>query len=146
MLTLLLFLGAFNASEAQIRNPQVRTCFALGGQFLNYNMYMPVEDQVGLCAFDRAAIGSIALLTQVTEGLSETAVTSYLATTGYNGNACEQAGGTLVDLFDNHGAMLMAACYFTRDGSLIELDTLKRGYNHPANQRLNDALKENLGL
>jgi hypothetical protein len=112
------------------KNPQIRTCQTLGGEYLVANSS---NDQIGLCKFDKAIVGALDLMLFN----HKEAILQSLKTFMKGQTNCESIGQiqTLIVL---QGASLQF-CSFA-DGSYIELGTLIKGSHSDDNQKLNQVL------
>lgn len=129
LIFLILIHVSFSASAVQ-KNPQIRICNQLNGQFFVAESSV---DQFGFCQFGSAAIGTLDLLQLKNEHQLSQAVQSYKS-----GQTQCQSNGQL-SRFQIVGGEEMLVCVFS-DGSLILNSTLEAGKNSDANHELNSAL------
>lgn len=113
------------------KNPQIRACVTSGGQF--FSVYTEEDDQLGLCQYGDALIGSIDILNKdVAEDETPLSIENYRAGI----HDCETFNLTTLTTFNGK---LISACRYN-DGSVIDLQTLYTGYNNERNFQLNKAL------
>lgn len=112
-------------------NPQIRICQSLHGEFLAAQNN---EDQVGLCKFDSAYVGTIDLLQFKDAGVNVESIQTYRD----GAKSCEPYGQLKTIEILNQGEQLQV-CFF-QDGSMLLNKTLEAGLRSSANQRLNQAL------
>ncbi len=129
ILTLLTF-SSLVASAVQ-KNPQIRTCHILGGEFLTADT---ANDQVGFCRLDTAIIGALDLMLFNNKEAISQSVNNYMK----NQTSCE-AVGQIQNLVNTGTEEVLKVCSFA-DGSYIELNTLTRGSHSPDNSKLNQVL------
>ncbi len=125
----LLLLSVSNA-HAILKNPQIRQCHLLNGEFFVANTE---SDQFGFCQFGEAIIGTIDLLRYADNDNDVFSIQAYKNNT----KDCEPFG-QLVDVKKPNGPVI-TMCSFT-DGSLIENQTLSLGKDSEKNKKLSDAL------
>lgn len=111
-------------------NPQMRACRVANGQFFVLDTGL---DQLGLCRIGYSVIGAIDLLNK-DAAIEDMPFSVYEYSRG--ATTCEPDH---VTTFPNPGGSALKVCYYD-DGSLIDLQTLIRGRNHPNNWYLNKAL------
>ena len=121
-----------NFALAAQKNPQMRTCRILKGQFF---VAESATDQFGFCKFGSAIIGTIDLVRH--QQLRETVLS--IQTYENNINSCAPFGLTK-KLITPDGDEV-SVCAFG-DGSLIESETLRLGIHAVENAFLNKALQE----
>jgi putative hemolysin len=115
-------------STAQ-NNPQIRICRQLGGEFVAANTD---TDQIGLCRFGQAYIGSIDLVRFVDKSSPDS-----IETYTNNIQSCEPYAQTKqVQILQGP---CLNVCVFS-DGSIIESQTLSNGRQNFNNAKLNKAL------
>ena len=128
------FLGLLIFSVSHVhavqKNPQIRRCHILKGEFFVANTE---SDQFGFCQFGEAIIGTIDLLRFSDNGNDVLSIQAYIN----NVQDCEPYG-QLIDVKKPNGPTLVM-CSFT-DGSLIENQTLSLGQSSEKNRHLNEAL------
>ncbi len=112
-------------------NPQIRICQSLHGEFLAAQNN---EDQVGLCRFDSAYVGTIDLLQFKDAGTNVESIQAYRD----HAKSCEPYGQLKSVKVLNQNELL-EICAF-QDGSLMLNKTLEAGIRAAVNQRLNQAL------
>ncbi len=118
-------------SFAAQKNPQIRTCHTLGGEFVAAQI---PHDEVGLCKFDQALIGANDLvLFENKESISQS-ISNYLK----SNTSCEP-NGQITTAVVLGGLSSIQFCSYA-DGSMIDLSTLIKGQNSADNQKLNEAL------
>ena len=111
-------------------NPQIRVCNLTGGAF---NVAATENDQVGLCKFDLAYVGTIDLLNFHDRIQAVQSIQTYIDGI----QSCEPYGQMkIVTLL---AGASVSVCVFN-DGTMIEADTLKKGRYDSSNVKLNKAL------
>lgn len=120
-----------SAAQA-IEMPWARVCRAEGGHIWILNLDQ--QDQPSLCVFGAAAIGSEALFIFKTGNPAPQAFAVYQS----GARDCSSQGGNLATYQDTDGNS-KTLCTF-QDGSLIENETLKRGFGSSANQGLDASI------
>lgn len=125
------FLVFFITLTALAQNPLIRVCNTTGGQF--HEIYFS-DDQVGFCQYELAMIDSETMLQSASFGVPSLAVEALFSSS----DTCALADGDLKQGVDATNAQFYF-CEF-RDGSMIELSTLKAGSDSPSNSKLVDAL------
>lgn len=127
----ILFTLAASISFSAQRNPQIRNCNLVGGDFVAANTS---NDQVGFCQLDKALIGAL----ELNLFNNKEAILQSLKVYMKNQLTCEN-GGQIQNLTIVGTSDSFKACAYP-DGSFIELMTLTRGYNSSENQKLNQVL------
>ena len=118
-----------SANSNGMRNPQIRVCVTNGGAFSTVDTD---NDQIPLCTFGEATIGSQALIDTLWENRSNVAaVQAYQNTPDADSTACEKNGGK---------AILDTGLCGWSDGSVIEAATLSRGNTDESNKQLSRVL------
>lgn len=112
-----------------VRNPQIRACYAAGGQFMVVNS---TEDQIGLCKLGPSLIGSIDLLNK--DARIEVPLSLHNYKKGVQ--VCGSQNRTILTTFD--GEEISFCQYY--DGSVIDIETLASGKNSGRNPELNSVL------
>ena len=112
-----------------VRNPQIRACFAAGGEFLVVNAY---EDQIGLCKFGLTLVGSIDILNK--DARIEVPLSLHNYKKGVQ--VCGSQNQTTFTTFE--GEEISVCQYY--DGSVIDIETLASGKNSGRNPELNSVL------
>lgn len=128
-----LSLIAFSCSIAfsAQKNPQIRTCNILGGEFVVAASH---NDQIGFCQFGNALVGALDLtLFNNNEAISQS-ISSYIKSQ----TSCEPTG-RIETLILVGGSKSLQTCVYS-DGSRIELGTLIKGSSSADNDKLNEAL------
>lgn len=112
-----------------VRNPQIRACYAAGGEFLVVNAF---EDQIGLCKFGLSLVGSIDILHQ------DARIEIPLSLHNYKKGVllCGSQNQTTLTSFE--GKEISVCQYY--DGSVIDIETLTSGKNSSRNLQLNSVL------
>lgn len=111
-------------------NPQIRQCHITGGEFL---VAQTENDQIGLCKYDSALIGTIDLLTYEDNLNPVQSLQTYIDGI----QSCEPYAQTkTIQILD--GTSIDVCVFF--DGSTIDSNTLKLGRHAPENTKLNKAL------
>ncbi len=131
MKTLILFtivLTSTMALAAQ-KNPLIRTCNSLGGEFVVANAS---SDQISFCKFGKSLVGALDLMLFNNKESITQSINSYMK----NQNSC---GGQIETMIVLGGNINYQVCTYP-DGSLIELGTLIKGTNSADNDKLNAAL------
>ena len=124
-LTLLL---VSNSSFAT-RNPQIRACVTVGGQFLVVNSEF---DQIGLCRIDSSLVGAIDILN------SDSGIEVPLSLYNYKKGVKSCASQNLATLYTFENEALYVCQY--SDGSILDVETLTSGKDSARNQELNKVL------
>lgn len=112
------------------KNPQIRTCQTLGGDYLVANSY---NDQIGLCKFDKAIVGALDLMLFNNKEAISQSLNAFM-----KGQTNCESVGQIQTLIIVQGASLQF-CSFA-DGSFIELGTLIKGIDSADNQKLDQVL------
>lgn len=116
-------------SSFAAENPQIRACRLAGGEFMVVNS---PEDQIGLCKFGPALVGSIDILNK--DARIEVPLSLHNYKKGIQ--TCSSQNMALLMTFDKKE--LLVCQYY--DGSIIDIDTLASGKNSGRNALLNSAL------
>ncbi len=112
------------------KNPQIRTCNLLGGEFVVASTH---QDQIGFCQFDKALIGALDLTYfNNNESISQS-INNYMK----GQNNCDQVGQ--IETVIVIGGNSLQTCAFA-DGSYIELGTMIKGKESADNAKLNQVL------
>jgi hypothetical protein len=128
MKKLLLVITLLSLNVFASQNPQIRVCRISQG---NFEVFDIGTDEIGHCNLGKASIDTISLMQIRFEGEKSLAVQALEF--GDRGCAFE-----VVDGVNNEHTREL--CLY-RDGSSIELETLKKGPNHIDNRRLMAILK-----
>lgn len=117
------------AASYAVRNPQIRACYAAGGEFMVVNA---PEDQLGICKLGLSMVGSIDILNK------DARIEIPLSLHNYKKGVqlCLAQNRTTLSTFD--GEEISVCQYY--DGSVIDLETLSSGKNNNRNDLLNSAL------
>ena len=118
---------AFSAQK----NPQIRTCNVLGGEFVTV---ATANDQVGFCQLNKALVGSLDLLLFKDKESVVQSINSYMK----NQTACENSGRVQTVTLIGSSDTFKVCAY--EDGSFIELKTLNKGPHSSDNLKLNQVL------
>lgn len=110
------------------KNPQIRICHRLGGEFIVAASH---NDQIGFCQFDKAIVGAIDLFLFDSKERINQSINSYMK----GQTECSGEIETLIVL-DRES---LRFCTYP-DGSHIELGTLIKGSHSNDNVKLNQAL------
>ncbi len=134
-----LFSVSFSVLNAfAITNPWIRTCQAKGGEFFVAGAG-EVSD-VAFCKFGNALIGAETLYLQTSQ-FNTKAVQAYMANqSNQDGNSICYANSGVVKSAPSSEGIAVNYCLFVEDTSIIEIETLGRGYLSPLNTQLNLAL------
>lgn len=124
-LTLLL---VSNSSFAT-RNPQIRACATVGGQFFVVNSTF---DEIGLCRIDAALVGAIDILNR------DSGIEVPLSLNNYKKGVKYCSTQNLTTLYTFEGEPIYVCQY--SDGSILDVETLTTGKDSPRNQELNKVL------
>lgn len=127
----ILFVIVFVSSMAFAaqKNPLIRTCNILGGEFVVANSS---NDEIAFCRFGKALVGALDLMLFNNKESITQSINSYMK----NQTSCEGQIETMIVL--GGGASYQVCTY--QDGSLIELGTLIKGSSSADNGKLNAAL------
>jgi hypothetical protein len=121
------FSSSFSVAQS---NPQIRVCHQLGGVFVAVNSG---SDQIGLCKFGSAYIGTIDLIHFVDKSITAQSIETYTNSI----KSCEPyAESAQVQVLQGP---ILNVCLFS-DGSIIESRTLSTGRENLNNAKLNKAL------
>lgn len=128
-----LFVIVFASSMAFAvqKNPLIRTCNILQGEFVVANSS---NDQIGFCRFGKAMVGALDLMLFNNKETITQSINNYMK----NQTSCEPQGTIETMIIAGGGDSLQICTY--PDGSLIELGTLIKGSNSADNSKLNTAL------
>lgn len=129
LLSLMTFPSVF--AWAVQKNPQIRTCHTLGGEFVVASSY---NDQIGFCRFGKALVGALDLTLFNNKETVPQSLSSYIK----NQTSCEPMG-RIETLTVLGGSESIPFCAYN-DGSFIELGTLIKGSGSLDNNKLNKAL------
>ena len=124
-----LILLASITSSAAVGNPQMRACRVTGGQFTTVLTDM---DQLGMCRYGQALVGSIDILNKDDSELAP------LSIENYRDGILDCEAFNLTSVRTSDGKLIQVCRY--NDGSIIDLVTLSRGRYDFRNQLLNKAL------
>jgi hypothetical protein len=124
-LTLLLI----SNSSFATRNPQIRACVTVGGQFFVVNSEF---DEVGLCRINTALVGSIDILNR------DSGIEVPLSLFNYKKGVKSCATQNLTTLYTFEGESIYVCQY--SDGSILDVETLTTGKESPRNLELNKVL------
>ena len=116
-------------SSFATRNPQIRACVTVGGQFFVVNSEF---DEVGLCRIDTALVGSIDILNR------DSGIEVPLSLFNYKKGAKSCASQNLTTLYTFEGESIYVCQY--SDGSIMDVETLTSGKDSARNQELNKVL------
>lgn len=114
-------------------NPQIRVCNQTGGQF---NVATTENDQIGLCKYDGAYVGTIDLLNYHNNIKQVQSLQTYI-----DGIQSCEPYGQMKTIKILQGVSINV-CIFD-DGSMIDADTLTKGRHDCGNNKLNKALEIN---
>ncbi|MBC7464775.1 MAG: hypothetical protein H7256_02185 [Bdellovibrio sp.] len=130
LLSILVIFGLTLSTSAQ-NNPQIRACNQTGGEF---KAAKTENDEVGLCKYGQAYIGTIDLLNYRDNQQGAQSLQTYIDGI----QSCEPYGQmkTITIL----QSLSIDVCSFD-DGSMIEAETLRTGRHDPRNAQLNRALE-----
>jgi hypothetical protein len=135
-----IFASLLLSVSALASNPQIRTCRQLRAQFTELIVTSPVADRVGFCNFDQSSIiDAISIMSYLYESKTTEAVAAFKSTADKPVKSCLEVGAVNASSFNN-APMVKKLCYFA-DESFIEIETLKRGYAHPWNAALVEAIE-----
>lgn len=130
-----LIAGAFVATVSWANtNPLMRVCRLEQGRF--WTLQVP-GDELPLCFFGKAAVGAESLLQLESQAGDSEAVKAYKSASGGD---CSTLGAENLEGVDSNGVSFKV-CRFA-DSSLIEENTLKAGFGHPSNQKLDQVLSK----
>lgn len=113
------------------KNPLIRTCHILGGEFL---IAKSQSDEFGFCTFGKAIVGALDLMLFNSKESISQSINSYIK----NHNSCEPTGQVETLTVIGNGPRIQFCTY--PDGSFIELGTLNKGQNSSDNLKFNEAL------
>ena len=112
-LALALTLLLVSNSSFATRNPQIRACVSVGGQFFVVDAEY---DEVGLCRIDAALVGSIDILNR------DSGIEVPLSLFNYKKGVKSCTTQNLTTLFTFEGEPIYV-CYYS-DGSILDVETL----------------------
>lgn len=138
-LTALFLVSFFATTSFAVSNPWIRTCQAKHGEF--FVAGAGEANDATFCKFGNAMIGAETLFLHATQ-LNTKAVQVYVANQTGNqdgNNVCYANSGVVKSVSGDQGDVVNY-CYFVEDTSIIEIQTLGRGYLSPLNSQLNLAL------
>ncbi len=117
------------ATAFAVKNPQIRACYTVGGQFLVMNSE---DDQIGLCKLGLSLVGSIDILNK------DSRIEVPLSLSHYKRSiqVCQPQNITSLVTFEGEEVTF---CRYS-DGSLIDIETLASGKNNDRNTVLNKVL------
>ncbi len=118
-----------SAASFATKNPQIRACNVVGGQFMVVNT---LDDQIGLCKLGLTLVGSIDILNK--DASIEAPLSLYNYKKGVQ--VCSSQNMTKLTTFD--GEEISVCKYY--DGSVIDIETLASGKNSGRNTQLNYVL------
>lgn len=129
----ILFVIVFASSMAFAiqKNPLIRTCNILEGEFVVANSH---DDQVAFCRFGKALVGALDLMLFNNKESITQSINSYMKIQ----TSCEPQGQIETMILVGGGSSYQICTY--PDGSMIELGTLIKGANSADNSKLNTAL------
>jgi hypothetical protein len=113
------------------KNPLIRTCNTLGGEFVVANA---PQDQIAFCRFGKALVGALDLMLFNNKETITQSINSYMKSQ----TSCDPLGRIETMIILGGGASYQVCTY--PDGSLIELGTLIKGSTSTDNSKLNTAL------
>jgi hypothetical protein len=128
-LALALTLLLVSNSSFATRNPQIRACVSVGGQFFVVDAEF---DEVGLCRIDAALVGSIDILNR------DSGIEVPLSLFNYKKGVKSCSSQNLTTLYTFEGESIYVCQY--SDGSILDVETLTTGKNSPRNFELNKVL------
>lgn len=129
ILALISILFLTNSLSLAAKNPQIRACYAAGGEFLVVNS---VDDQIGLCRFGLSLVGSIDILNK--DARIEVPLSLHNYKKGVQ--LCMSQNRTKLTTFE--GEEISVCQYY--DGSIIDIETLASGKLSDRNPKLNSVL------
>jgi putative hemolysin len=136
--TIVLSTAMAHANSNGMRNPQIRICVTNGGTFSTVDTN---NDQLPLCSFGDATIGTQALMDTLWENRSNVAaVRAYKNTPNSDSSACENNGGEAILKTNENGDKVDTGLCGWTDGSVIEAATLSRGNTDESNKQLSKLL------
>lgn len=129
ILALISILFLTNPLSLAAKNPQIRACYAAGGEFLVVNS---VDDQIGLCRFGPSLVGSIDILNK------DARIEVPLSLHNYKKGVQLCMGQNRTKLTTFEGEEISVCQYY--DGSIIDIETLASGKVSDRNPELNSVL------
>lgn len=129
ILALISILFLTNSLSLAAKNPQIRACYAAGGEFLVVNS---IDDQIGLCRFGLSLVGSIDILNK--DARIEVPLSLHNYKKGVQ--LCMSQNRTKLTTFE--GEEISVCQYY--DGSIIDIETLASGKLSDRNPKLNSVL------
>jgi hypothetical protein len=115
---------------AAVKNPQIRACNQVGGQFL---VVSSEEDQIGLCKIGLSYVGAIDILNRDAQIEIPLSLNYYKKGV----QACPSKNITLV--YAIGGDDEISVCMYN-DNSIIDIETLSSGFMNDRNTELNKVL------
>lgn len=117
------------ATAFAFKNPQIRACYTVGGQFLVINTE---DDQIGLCKIGNSLVGAIDILNK------DSRIEVPLSLSHYKRGiqVCKSQNITTLVTFEGEEVTF---CQYS-DGSLIDIETVASGKNSERNTVLNNVL------
>ena len=132
-LTLTLALTLSLSASAIPENPMIRTCVLTDGSFLSLKVN---SDEVGFCLYEKSLIDSLSMLLSASGDGEREAVSSFWSSPA---STCEALNSKEVQI-QVSASQSMTVCAFA-DGSMISLQTLITGPDHPSTDLLARALQ-----
>lgn len=128
-LALALSLLLVGNSSFATRNPQIRACVSVGGQFFVVDAEY---DEVGICRIDNSLVGAIDILNR------DSGIEVPLSLFNYKKGVQSCSSQNLTTLYTFEGEPIYVCQY--SDGSILDVETLTSGKNSARNQELNKVL------
>jgi hypothetical protein len=116
-------------SSFATRNPQIRACVTVGGQFFVVNSAF---DEIGLCRIDASLVGAIDILNR------DSGIEVPLSLYNYKKGVKSCSTQNLTTLYTFEGEPIYVCLY--SDGSILDVETLTTGKDSPRNQELNKVI------
>lgn len=116
-------------SSFATRNPQIRACVTVGGQFFVVNSEF---DEIGICRIDSALVGAIDILNR------DAGIEVPLSIFNYKKGVKSCSSQNLTTLYTFEGESIYVCQY--SDGSILDVETLTTGKDSPRNQELNKVI------
>ena len=116
-------------SAYSFKNPQIRACHLVGGQFFVANSQF---DQIGLCKIGLSVVGAIDLLNRDAQIEYPASIYNYVRGI----QVCNQLNHTTLKTTEGE---IIYVCQYS-DGSLVDIETLASGKNSGRNLELNKVL------
>lgn len=123
------FVLLVSLSSFAYKNPQMRACYAVGGEFIVVNA---PEDQIGLCKLGLSLVGAIDILNKDAQIEVPFSLSSYKR--GFQ--ACASRNLRIFKTFEGEEIQV---CHYS-DGSVIDIETLASGKDSERNIELNRVL------